>query len=144
MEAYARAPKFAVASIIGNQEGSFTMLNGRPFEYTNLSIFLHTSFLFSYFHFEFKVLYLGCEVVNLSMGPLGIGSPLLLPNVPIVLDKALSCIEVGSIPISWSNSFLFRFLILKIGQCLFAFQSSIFTNFVAWFHTMMSSGKVML
>ena len=60
-------------------------------------------------------------MVNLSIGPLGIGSPLPLPlplpKAPIVLDKVLSCIEVGSIPISWSNSFLFVFFILKIGQC---------------------------
>ena len=92
------------------------MLNGRPFEYINLPIFLHTSFLSSCFHFEFKVLCLGCEVVNLSMGPLGIGSPLPLPNVPIILDKALSCIDVGPIPISWSNSFLFVFLSLKLAN----------------------------
>ena len=94
---------------------SCIVLNGKPFEYIKRPIFLYTSFLSSYFHLEFKVLCLGFEMVNLSMGPLRISCPLtLLFPVPFVLQNAFSFIGFGPMPIFSSNSFLFYFCSLKL------------------------------
>ena len=64
-------------------------------------------------------------MVNLSMGPLGIGYPLTLPFpllLPIVLQNELLFIGFGPMPIFSSNSFLFYFCSLKL------FIASLHTN----------------
>lgn len=70
---------------------------------------------------------LGCEVVILSMCSQCMVPPAPSPHAIVVLEKTFSCVGVGHIPISWSNSSLFYFYSLLLA---YAFLHS----YIALYH----------